>query len=79
MKRHDISNHYPQPAKPGALGTWKDMRTRLMVFALFATAMLFSITREWCAPSACPRLRSSWPTAGRAGDPLEVTRTTSAR
>src|ERR1700733_5500654 len=27
-----------------------------IVFACFAAAILFSITREWCAPAGCPRL-----------------------
>jgi len=32
------------------------MRNRVLVFAFFAAAMLFSITREWSAPVGCPRL-----------------------
>jgi hypothetical protein len=32
------------------------MRSRTLVFAFFAAAMLFSVVREWSAPSACPRL-----------------------
>jgi hypothetical protein len=32
------------------------MRSRTLVFAFFAAAMLFSVIREWSAPSACPRL-----------------------
>src|ERR1700690_2463712 len=31
------------------------MRNRV-VFAIFAAAMLFSMTREWCAPIGCPRV-----------------------
>jgi len=31
-------------------------RSRTLVFAFFAVAMLFSVVREWSAPSACPRL-----------------------
>jgi len=32
------------------------MRSRALVFAFFAAAMLFSIVREWSAPAGCPRL-----------------------
>jgi hypothetical protein len=32
------------------------MRTRYLVFAFFAAAMLFSIVREQYAPTGCPRL-----------------------
>jgi hypothetical protein len=32
------------------------MRSRTLVFAFFAASMLFSVVREWSAPSACPRL-----------------------
>jgi hypothetical protein len=32
------------------------MPNRLIVFAIFAAAMLFSTIREWSAPAACPRL-----------------------
>jgi hypothetical protein len=32
------------------------MSNRKLVFAVFATAMLFSVVREWSAPVACPRL-----------------------
>jgi len=32
------------------------MRSRTLVFTFFAAAMLFSVVREWNAPSACPRL-----------------------
>jgi hypothetical protein len=32
------------------------MRSRALVFALFAAAMLFSMVREWSAPASCPRL-----------------------
>ena len=31
------------------------MATRRLTFILFATAMLFSIVREWSAPAACAR------------------------
>jgi hypothetical protein len=31
------------------------MRSRTLVFAFFAAAMLFSVVREWNAPAACPR------------------------
>lgn len=31
------------------------MRSRALVFALFAAAMLFSMVREWNAPVACQR------------------------
>jgi len=33
-----------------------NMRSRVLVFAVFAAAMLFSMVREWSAPIACPRL-----------------------
>jgi hypothetical protein len=33
------------------------MRSRTLVFALFAAAMLFSVVREWSAPTGCPRLQ----------------------
>jgi hypothetical protein len=32
------------------------MRSRYLVFAFFAAAMLFSTVREWSAPVGCPRL-----------------------
>ena len=32
------------------------MPNRLIVFAIFAAAMLFSTIREWSAPATCPRL-----------------------
>jgi len=32
------------------------MRSRYLVFAFFAAAMLFSIVREYSAPVGCPRL-----------------------
>ena len=32
------------------------MRSRYLVFAFFAAAMLFSIVREWSAPVGCRRL-----------------------
>ncbi|MGA2978493.1 MAG: hypothetical protein ABSD76_02770 [Terriglobales bacterium] len=32
------------------------MRSRALVFAFFAAAMLFSVVREWSAPVSCPRL-----------------------
>ncbi|MGD0414557.1 MAG: hypothetical protein ABSA80_04325 [Terriglobales bacterium] len=32
------------------------MRSRYLVFAFFAAAMLFSMVREWSAPTGCPRL-----------------------
>ena len=32
------------------------MRSRYLVFAFFAAAMLFAIVREQCAPTGCPRL-----------------------
>jgi hypothetical protein len=32
------------------------MPNRIIVFAIFAAAMLFSTIREWNAPAACPRL-----------------------
>jgi hypothetical protein len=35
------------------------MRSRTVVFAFFAAAMLFSVVREWSAPIACPRLEMS--------------------
>jgi hypothetical protein len=31
------------------------MANRAIIFVVFAGAMLFSITREWNAPLACPR------------------------
>ena len=31
------------------------MRSRYLVFAFFAAAMLFSIMREWSAPTGCLR------------------------
>jgi len=31
------------------------MRSRALVFAFFAAAMLFSMIREWSAPVGCPR------------------------
>jgi hypothetical protein len=31
------------------------MRSRTVVFIVFATAMLFSVVREWSAPVGCPR------------------------
>jgi len=34
----------------------KGMRSRTVVFAFFAAAMLLSLVREWSAPVACPRL-----------------------
>jgi hypothetical protein len=34
----------------------EDMRSRYLIFAFFAAAMLFSIVREQCAPAGCPRL-----------------------
>jgi hypothetical protein len=34
----------------------KAMRSRTVVFAFFAAAMLFSLVREWGAPIGCPRL-----------------------
>jgi hypothetical protein len=44
---------------PKSIATRDDinmMRSRTLVFAFFAAAMLFSVVREWSAPSACPRL-----------------------
>jgi hypothetical protein len=32
------------------------MRSRTLVFAFFAAAMLFSVVREWSVPAGCPRL-----------------------
>jgi hypothetical protein len=32
------------------------MQNRIIVFAIFAAAMLFSTIREWNAPAGCPRL-----------------------
>jgi hypothetical protein len=32
------------------------MRARSLAFAFFATAILFSMLREWSAPSACVRI-----------------------
>jgi len=32
------------------------MRSRALVFAFFAAAMLFSMVREWSAPAGCPRI-----------------------
>ncbi|MGB6383602.1 MAG: hypothetical protein WBE45_04575 [Terriglobales bacterium] len=32
------------------------MRSRTLVFAVFAAAMLFSLIHEWSAPVGCPRL-----------------------
>jgi hypothetical protein len=34
----------------------KSMPNRLIVFAIFAAAMLFSTIREWSVPEACQRL-----------------------
>jgi len=34
----------------------ESMPNRVIVFAIFAAAMLFSTIREWSAPAACPRL-----------------------
>jgi len=31
------------------------MRNQRLIFAFFAAAILFSITREWSAPVACAR------------------------
>lgn len=31
------------------------MRFRVLVFSVFAAAMLFSIVREWSVPVSCPR------------------------
>jgi hypothetical protein len=36
--------------------TNKIMRARRLIFALFAGALLFSMVREWSAPSSCLRL-----------------------
>jgi hypothetical protein len=39
------------------------MRSRVLVFAFFAAAMLFSVVREWSVPASCPRLeltRGAW-------------------
>jgi len=33
------------------------MRSRTLVFVFFAAAMLFSVVREWSAPTGCPRLQ----------------------
>jgi hypothetical protein len=33
-----------------------NMPNRIVVFAIFAAAMLFSTIREWSAPVACPRV-----------------------
>ncbi len=32
------------------------MRKQRLIFAFFAVAILFSIIREWSAPSACVRI-----------------------
>ncbi len=32
------------------------MRSRRLAFAFFAAAILFSMVREWSAPSACVRI-----------------------
>jgi hypothetical protein len=32
------------------------MRARTLAFAFFAAAILFSMVREWSAPSACARI-----------------------
>ena len=32
------------------------MRNRTLAFAFFAAAILFSMVREWGAPSTCPRI-----------------------
>jgi hypothetical protein len=37
--------------------TLMGMRSRALVFAFFAAAMLFSMVREWKAPVGCPRLQ----------------------
>jgi len=31
------------------------MRTKRLIFAFFAAAILFSMVREWSAPAACAR------------------------
>jgi len=31
------------------------MRTNFRIFAIFSGAILFSMVREWCAPSSCAR------------------------
>jgi len=39
------------------------MRSRALVFAFFAAAMLFAMVREWSAPASCPRVemtRKHW-------------------
>jgi len=32
------------------------MRNRSLAFALFATAILFSMVKEWSTPAACARI-----------------------
>jgi hypothetical protein len=32
------------------------MNIRVAAFVFFATALLFSMVREWSAPPACPRM-----------------------
>src|SRR6266550_4393614 len=63
-------SHHPLDALPGERNTErlalaarlvcshhvKSMPNRVIVFAIFAAAMLFSTIREWSAPAACPRL-----------------------
>jgi hypothetical protein len=42
--------------RDGLRGCRIGMRSRILVFAFFAAAMLFSMVREWSAPTGCPRL-----------------------
>jgi hypothetical protein len=32
------------------------MKVRIAAFVFFATALMFSMMREWSAPLACPRM-----------------------
>jgi hypothetical protein len=43
------------------------MPNRIIVFAIFAAAMLFSTIREWSNPVACPRLPVARSNAGVRG------------
>jgi len=36
------------------------MRARSLAFAFFAAAILFSMIREWSAPSACAQIALDW-------------------
>jgi hypothetical protein len=71
MKKHAMRNratrtlfHQGGPSAaaerlPKSIATRDDinmMRSRTLVFAFFAAAMLFSVVREWSVPTGCPRL-----------------------